>query len=96
MRVRFLRDYDYTPSLNWRVTLAYPAGFFGSVKRECGEAAIACGAAIEVYQGDEMDWARQGAAQIQSPAGSSAEANQGLARKGRNRNKQGAEAPRSG
>jgi hypothetical protein len=48
MRVRFLRAYDYTPSAQRRVTIGYAAGFEGTVKRECGEAAVAAGAAEEV------------------------------------------------
>lgn len=48
MWVRFLKAYDYTPSRERRVTTAYPAGYEGSVKRECGEAAIQDGAAEEI------------------------------------------------
>lgn len=48
MWVRFSRPYDYTPSRERRVTIAYPAGFSGSVRRECGAAAVAAGAAVEI------------------------------------------------
>lgn len=48
MKVRFLRPWPYTPSRNRQVTLEYPAGFEGTVKRECGEAAVAAGAAEEL------------------------------------------------
>jgi hypothetical protein len=48
MRVRFIADYDYTPSRERRVTIAYKAGSELTVKREAGEAAIAAGAAEEI------------------------------------------------
>ena len=48
MRVKFLADYDYTPSLERRTTIAYFAGQELTVKRECGEAAVAAGKAEEV------------------------------------------------
>jgi len=48
MRVRFTKDYDYTPSQERRVTIAYSAGQELTVKREAGEAAIAAGRAEEV------------------------------------------------
>lgn len=47
MRVTFKRDYDYTPSAERRVTIAYKAGTTETVKREAGEAAIKAGAAEE-------------------------------------------------
>lgn len=48
MRIKFLADYDYTPSQERRVTIAYKAGQELTVKREAGEAAIAAGSAEEV------------------------------------------------
>lgn len=48
MKVRFTADFDYTPSLKRRVTYAFRAGWSGTVKRECGEAAIAAGTAEEI------------------------------------------------
>lgn len=47
MKVRFVSDFDYTPSLKPQVTYAYKASETPqTVKRECGEAAIAAGAAV--------------------------------------------------
>lgn len=48
MHVRFTADHHYTPSRERRITTAYPAGWSGLVKRECGEAAIALGRAVEI------------------------------------------------
>ncbi len=48
MRVRFTEPYDYTPSADRRVTYAYAAGAEETVKRECGEAAVKAGKAVEV------------------------------------------------
>lgn len=48
MRVSFNRDFDYTPSAERRVTIAFKAGTTETVKREAGEAAIAADAAVEV------------------------------------------------
>ena len=48
MRVMFTADFDYTPSAERRVTIAYKAGQELTVKREAGEAAIAAGRAEEV------------------------------------------------
>lgn len=48
MKVRFTEPYDYTPSLRPQVTIAFPAGWAGAVKRECGEAAVAAGKAVEI------------------------------------------------
>ena len=49
MRVKFLRDYTYTPSeLKAKVyATAYKAGDIYTVRRECAEAAIRAGAAVE-------------------------------------------------
>lgn len=48
MRVRFIGDFDYTPSGERRVTIAFKAGMVLTVKREAGEAALALGLAEEV------------------------------------------------
>ena len=48
MRIKFTADFDYTPSAERRVTIAYKAGQELTVKREAGEAAIAAGRAEEV------------------------------------------------
>lgn len=48
MRVRFTEPYDYTPSAARRVTYAYAAGAEETVKRECGEAAVKAGKAVEI------------------------------------------------
>lgn len=47
MNVKFVSSFDYTPSGESRVQIAYPEGWEGTVKRECGEAAIAAGRATE-------------------------------------------------
>lgn len=43
MKVKFDADFDYTPSGDHRIQIAYRAGWAGTVKRECGDAAIAAG-----------------------------------------------------
>lgn len=48
MRVKFSKDFDYTPSQERRVLIAYKAGMELTVKREAGEAAVAAGRAEEV------------------------------------------------
>lgn len=48
MRVRFGERYHYIPSGEPAVTVLYAAGFEGTVKRECGEAAVKAGKAEEV------------------------------------------------
>lgn len=48
MHVRFEQPHDYTPSADPRVTIAYPAGYSGPVKRECGLRAIELGRAVEI------------------------------------------------
>ncbi|WP_298698191.1 hypothetical protein [uncultured Brevundimonas sp.] len=54
MRVRFTEDYDYTPTEEPRVQIAFRAhggpegdGVY-TVRRECGVAAVAAGKAVEV------------------------------------------------
>lgn len=46
MRVRFKADFDYKPTS--QSTIGYKAGMLVTVKRECGEQAIAAGKAEEV------------------------------------------------
>nr|WP_313041044.1 hypothetical protein [Brevundimonas diminuta] len=57
MRIKFIKDYDYTPSGERRVTIAFKAGMTETVKREAGEAAIAAGAGVEVkpFNGAPLD-----------------------------------------
>lgn len=43
MHVHFTTDYDFKPTA--MTTIAYKAGWYGSVTRTCGEAAIAAGKA---------------------------------------------------
>ncbi len=43
MRVKFLEDFDYKPTP--QSTIGYKAGMALTVKRECGEQAIAAGKA---------------------------------------------------
>ena len=64
MRVKFSKDYDYTPTEEPRVLIAYRAdgganldGTY-TVKRECGEAAAKAGMAAEVT--DPLDHDRDG------------------------------------
>lgn len=45
MWVRFVRSFDFTPEADRRVTVAYPVGTF-NVTRECGDRALALGAAV--------------------------------------------------
>lgn len=46
MRVRFTEDFDYRPTPG--CTIAYKVGMVETVKRDCGEAAVALGKAVEV------------------------------------------------
>lgn len=63
MWVRFIEDYDCTPELDRRRTVAFKRGMRVSVKRECGDAAIAAGKAEkcssprqeEAQNGDPLD-----------------------------------------
>jgi hypothetical protein len=65
MRVRFTHPYDYTPSEDARVLIAFsPTGGpekdgVYTVRRECGEAAVKAGKAEEVSQ-DPLDHDRDG------------------------------------
>ncbi|MDX0262897.1 hypothetical protein GOC60_17085 [Sinorhizobium meliloti] len=43
-RVRFKRDFDWKPTS--QVTIAYKAGYVGTVKAECAEDAVRAGAAV--------------------------------------------------
>jgi hypothetical protein len=47
--VRFLADYDYKPTPSR--TVAYKAGWSGTVKRECADRAVALGKAVELPKG---------------------------------------------
>ncbi|MEN5147182.1 hypothetical protein [Brevundimonas diminuta] len=60
MRVRFTEPYDYTPSEEPRVLIAFSPnggaeqdGVY-TVRRECGEAAVKAGKAVEIAQ-DPLD-----------------------------------------
>lgn len=47
MQVRFVEDFDWdVPEYNGSVTLARPAGWSGTVKRDHGEAAVKAGKAV--------------------------------------------------
>ncbi len=46
--VRFLADFDYTPTNRRRVTLAYKAGTRDRVTKGCAAAAIAKGRAVAI------------------------------------------------
>ncbi len=49
MKVRFLAPFHYSPPhFKGRVMLAYRPGFVGTVKRECGEQAVAEGKAVRL------------------------------------------------
>lgn len=58
MRVRFTADYDYKPTP--QSTIGYKAGMVETVKRECGEQAIAAKKAILVDRAAPED-AKDGA-----------------------------------
>jgi hypothetical protein len=45
-RVRFIADHDYRPTR--RVTVAYKAGYSGTVKRDCADQAVALGKAVDL------------------------------------------------
>ena len=70
MRVKFSKDYDYTPSGERRVTIAYKAGMELTVKREAGEAAIAAHCAAEVQAFNGADPAKFDHDQDGEPGGS--------------------------
>lgn len=47
MRVRFLSNHDFRPpERKGRVTIAYKAGWEGTVRRCCGEPAVEMGKAV--------------------------------------------------
>lgn len=48
MRIRMLRDRDFTPAEDRRVTVAYRAEWAGTVKRAWGEQMVAEGDAVEI------------------------------------------------
>lgn len=70
MRVQFSKDYDYTPSGERRVTIAYKAGMELTVKREAGEAAIAAHCAQEIQPFNGADPAKFDHDQDGEPGGS--------------------------
>ncbi|AYD00025.1 hypothetical protein [Neorhizobium sp. NCHU2750] len=45
-RVTFKKDFDYKPVHH--TTIGYKAGWTGTVRRECADAAVAAGAAEEI------------------------------------------------
>jgi hypothetical protein len=54
-RVRFTEDFDYKPKS--QVTIAYKAGTEKTVRRECADAAIAAGKAVEAEADEKEDQA---------------------------------------
>lgn len=46
--VRFVRDYDFSPSAEYRVTIAYLAGGKYPVTSECRDFALMHGVAVEI------------------------------------------------
>lgn len=48
MRIRMLRDRDYTPKEERRVTMAYTAASEVTIKREWGDELVAAGDAVEI------------------------------------------------
>ncbi len=48
MHVKFTEDFDWVPPEAPRSCVAYKAGWSGSVRRACGEAAIAAGRAVKI------------------------------------------------
>jgi hypothetical protein len=48
MRVRFTSSFDWTPPEDRRITLAFKAGAELTVRRECGQDAVAKGAAVDL------------------------------------------------
>lgn len=59
-RVRFKQDYDYKPTP--QSTIAYKAGWEGTVRRECAEEAVAAGKAG--WAGKDAEARRNGENQI--------------------------------
>lgn len=59
-RVRFKQDYDYKPTP--QSTIAYKAGWEGTVRRECAEEAVAAGKAE--WAGKDAEARRNGENQI--------------------------------
>ncbi|NSL22019.1 hypothetical protein [Agrobacterium tumefaciens] len=59
-RVRFKQDYDYKPTI--QSTIAYKAGWEGTVRRECAEEAVAAGKAE--WAGKDAEAQRNGENQI--------------------------------
>ncbi|UXS49279.1 hypothetical protein [Agrobacterium tumefaciens] len=59
-RVRFTQDFDYKPTP--QVTIAYEAGWEGTVKRECADQAVAAGKAE--WAGKDVEAKQDGEAEI--------------------------------
>lgn len=59
MKVRFVKDFDFKPTP--RVTVAYLAGMERTVKRSCGERAVALGRAVRIERNKKVhDVSRSG------------------------------------
>jgi hypothetical protein len=69
MWVRFVRAFDFAPEADRRVTVAYPVGTF-NVTRECGDRALALGAAVRLQapkRGPDADAKTECADQVSAP-----------------------------
>ena len=55
--VTFLKDFDYTPSNDTYITIAYKFGMEVEVEEECADRAVASGAALylDFYEDDERE-----------------------------------------
>lgn len=53
--VKFTENYDYRPSMQPMVMVAYKAGMTRTVTRECAEAAVAAGKAQQVSKPNRKD-----------------------------------------
>lgn len=51
-RVMFKADFDYKPTPH--TTIAYRCGWTGTVRRECADAAVAVGKAVESERGGRL------------------------------------------
>jgi hypothetical protein len=59
-RVRFTKDFDYKPTS--QSTIGYKAGWEGTVRRECAEAAVAAGKAV--WSGKDAEALNNGETEI--------------------------------
>ena len=59
-RVKFTENFDYKPTT--QITIAYKAGWEGTVRRECAEEAVAAGKAE--WAGKDAEAQRDGKTQI--------------------------------